>query len=139
MTKSAGHIGVSRGEQEACGAVIECGRRPADRGVAGRAIRGRKRRACRRVHGICGRLPGRQMASGISAIAGCNGQIVVVIDVAQRAGHVGMAVAQQKPGGAVVEFCIQPIVERMAGGAVGSRELRSGRLVRWIGRSLPIR
>ena len=47
VTRSARHVGVSIGQQKPRDAVIERGRIPAHRGVAGHAICGGKRRAGR--------------------------------------------------------------------------------------------
>jgi hypothetical protein len=66
----------------------------------------------RRIRGL---LPGRQMTSRVPAIGRRDRQDVVVIDVARRASHVGMAVLQQKSGFRVVKLCVQPGVKRMAG------------------------
>ena len=64
-----------------------------------------------------GLLPGRQMASGISAIGRSYRQTVVVVDVAQIAGHVGMAVSQREPGCAVIEDARGPRSDWVASGA----------------------
>ena len=48
------------------------------------------------------------MATRIATIGRCNGQIVVVIDVAQIAGHIGMPVGQREPGRAVIECSDRP-------------------------------
>lgn len=41
---------------------------------------------------IVGLLPGGEMAAGVAAIRGSNFQIVVVVDVASDASHVGVAI-----------------------------------------------
>ena len=87
--------------------------------VASVAFSRRKGGTCRRVHRIIGLLPGRQMASGISAIGRSGRQIVIVVDVARGAGHIRMAIGQQESGRAVVELGVQPRVKRMAGLAGG--------------------
>ena len=79
------------------------------------------------------------MASGISAIGRRDGQVVVVIDVAKSAGYIRVAIGQCEPRRAVVEFGVQPTVERMARRAIPDRKFRSRRLVHRIRRLLPIR
>jgi hypothetical protein len=85
MAQIAGHVGMAARQWEPGRAVVKRCRRPTDRRMARRAIRGRKSRSGRRMRGICGRLPGRQVASGISAIGRGDGQVVVVVDMAERA------------------------------------------------------
>ena len=68
MARSAGHVGVPVGQQEARGAVIEDRRGPGNGVVASRAVGHAKSRARRRVHWIIRLLPSRQMASRISAV-----------------------------------------------------------------------
>jgi hypothetical protein len=70
------------------------------------------------MNGVRGLLPGSQMASGISAIGRGDRQIVVVVDMAERASHVRVAVGEQEAGGAVVELGVRPVVKRMARRAV---------------------
>ena len=53
---------------------------------------------------IVGLLPRRQVALRVAAIVRPNLQIVVVVDVARGARHIGMPVRQQKPRRAVIEF-----------------------------------
>ena len=83
--------------------------------MAIRAERKSKGRARACVHRIIRLLPGSEMTPGISAILQRSRQIVVVVDVAGRARHVGMAVLQRESGAAVIELGVQPGVERMAG------------------------
>ncbi len=139
VAQRAGHIRMPGGQRKPRRAVIERGRRPTDRIVAGRAIRRRKRRPRRWMHRIRRRLPGRQMASRISAIVRRDRQIVIVVDVAQRAGHIRVPVRQQKSRRAVVELGVRPIVKRMARRAVRRRKRRSRRRMHRIRRRLPIR
>ena len=54
--------------------------------VARRAVRRRERRSRCRVRRVIGLLPGRQVASGISAVIRLNRQIVIVADMTVRAG-----------------------------------------------------
>jgi len=44
--------------------------------------------------------------------------------VARFAGHVGVAVGQQKTGGAVIELGVQPVIKRGMAGFAGGREFR---------------
>lgn len=94
---------VRAGQREAGSVVIEDRRGPAHRVVARRAIPCRERRARSGVHRIIGLLPGGQVALRVSTVGRRDGQTVVVVDVAERAGHVGVAVGQLKAGGAVIE------------------------------------
>jgi hypothetical protein len=83
-------------------------------------------------------LPCGEMALRVSAIGGGNLQIVVVVDVAGSAGHVGVSVRQQKSGRAVVECGAQPAVKFVAALAVAGGERRASAGVHWIGGVLPI-
>jgi len=139
VAQRAGHIRVPRRQRKSRRAVVEYGRRPAHRIVAGRAVRRRKRRPRRWMHRIRGRLPGRQMASRIPAIVRRDRQIIIVVDVAQRAGHIRVPVRQQKSRRAVVELGVRPIIKRVARRAVRRRKCRSRRRVHRIRRRLPIR
>ena len=111
--------------------VIERCRRPADRCVARGTVRRRERRWRSGVRGRVRLLPGRQMATGITAIRWGNRQTVVVIDVAQIAGHVGMPVGQREPGCTVIENARGPRRDGMAGGAGGCRRGETGCDVIW--------
>ena len=93
---SARNICVTKCQRESRGCVIEIRDIPPFWGVAIRAIRCGKRGSCRGVDGIIRLLPGRQMATGISAIRRRNLQVVVIVDVALRARNIGMPVRQQK-------------------------------------------
>jgi len=79
------------------------------------------------VHRIIGLLPGGQMALRVAAVGRRNRQIVVVIEVAQIAGHVRMSAGQQETGRAVVKRCRRPTDRRMARRAVCSRKSRASR------------
>src|ERR1039458_10854376 len=61
------------------------------------------------------------MAAGISAIGRENRQSIVIIDMAQSAGHAGVGIGQQEAGGAVIEDSRRPSGNRMASGAGRSR------------------
>ena len=62
MTKSAGHVRVAIGQQEPGRAVVELGVQPIVKGMAVRAVRGRKRRSGRWMGRIARLLPIRQVA-----------------------------------------------------------------------------
>lgn len=83
-------------------------------------------------------LPCGQMALRVTTIGGGNLQIVVVVDVAGGAGHVGVSVRQQKSGRAVIECGAQPAVEFVAALAVAGGERRPSACVHWICGVLPI-
>jgi len=69
MARSAGHVGVPVGQQEARRAVIEDRRGPRKWGVmASRAVGHPESRARRGVHWISRLLPGRQVAARIPAV-----------------------------------------------------------------------
>jgi len=106
-------------QQEPGRAVVECRSGPTSRCVACRAIRKREGRPGCWVYGIGGLLPGGQVASRVPAIVQRGRQIVIVVDMAEGASHVGMALGQRESGRAVVELGIQPGVKRMASLAGG--------------------
>ena len=121
-------------------AVIERRSRPANRRVAGGAVRCGKCGARRGMNRIIRLLPCRQMASRVPAVSRCDHQVVIVIDVARCAGHAGMAVGQHEPGLAVVKLSGRgPTGRVMARLAIGKGELRSRRWMRRIVRLLPNR
>jgi len=135
MARSARHVGVSVGQQEARGAVIEDRRGPGNGVVAARAVGNSKSRARRGVHRIVGLLPGGQMAARVPAVVRRGRQVVIVVDVAGGTGHIGMAIRQQEPGRAVIELRAQPTIKGVARFA-GTRKLRAD--VVWIGSLLKI-
>ena len=71
------------------------------------------------------------MASGISAIGRENRQRIVVVDVAQIAGHVGVAIGQQETCRAVIEKSRRPGRNRVARRASRSRDREPSRHVVW--------
>ncbi len=77
------------------------------------------------MHWIVGLLPGRQVAARIAAVGRCGRQRIIVIDVAQIAGHVGVTIGEQEAGGAVVENSRGPSSDRMARRASRSRHWKS--------------
>jgi hypothetical protein len=62
------------------------------------------------------------MALRVPAIGRSDRQIIVVINMTERARHIRMAIGQQEPGRTMVELGVQPVVKRMTGFA-SSREL----------------
>lgn len=78
------------------------------------------------MNGIIRLLPGGQMALRISAIGRCNRQIVIIVDMAERASHIRMTIGKQETGRAVIKLGVRPIVKRMATRAVrrGKRRTR---------------
>ena len=98
------------GQHESRQAVVKGCRVPSLCRVAIRAI-GRRERGTRcRVHGVVRFLPCTQMATCVATIAQSNLQIVVVIDMTQRARNVSVAIGQRKPCRIVVEFRSHPTV-----------------------------
>jgi hypothetical protein len=92
VAQIAGHIGVPVGQEEPGGAVIERGTHPTDGRMTRRTIRKCKRGPGRWMDGICGLLPGCQMASRVPAIGRCDGQVIVVIDMTKSASDIRVAI-----------------------------------------------
>jgi hypothetical protein len=85
------------------------------------------------VHWIIRLLPGRQMASRIPAIGRGYRQTIVVVDVAQTAGHVGVRVGQSEAGCAVIENSRSPGSNRVARRASRSRDREPrGHVIRYV-------
>ena len=137
VTRGAGHIRMAVCQEEPRDAVIERHVCPSRRIVAGRAERSRKGRSRLGVRRVVGLLPGRQVAARVPAIIWPNLQIVVVVDVARSAGHIGVPVRQQKARGAVIEFRSEPVVKIVAALAFARRKSRPRARVRRIRRLLP--
>jgi hypothetical protein len=114
VTGSAGHIGMAIGEREPCCAVIKCRRRPTYRRMAYRTVPYRELRARRRVYRIIRLLPGSQMTARGTAAVQSGRQVIIVIDVARSAGHVGMTIGEWEPCYAVIEWRPCPTCRRMA-------------------------
>jgi len=79
------------------------------------------------VHRVIGGLPGIEVATGVAAVGGLNLQIVIVVDVALRAGgdfaggcHL-VRISERETGGAVIESGAPPTC-----GVVAGRALRNG-------------
>ena len=89
----AGSSRVRSGQGKAGGGVVEGSHiGPGNRIVALRAVCDGERRSRSGMHWIVCLLPRREVATGVAAIRGRDLEIVIVIDVAARAGDVGMAV-----------------------------------------------
>ena len=131
----AGEIGVSLGQRKTREGVIEISGIPTLGGVAIRAIGRGKDRARRGVRGVIGPLPGGKVAAGVAAIGWSDLEVVVVIDVARRAGNIGVAVGQREAGAVVIEFGVEPSIKGMARFA-SSGEVRRG--VVGVGRFLEV-
>ena len=105
---------VRTGQREPGGAVIKIGRLPGNRVVATGTSRHGKNRWRTGMFGIRSLLPGRQVALGVAAIGGRNGQVIVAIDVARGARNVGVTVCKQEAGRTMVEFCSEPAIKGVA-------------------------
>lgn len=99
---------------------------------------GGERRPCLWVRRIIGLLPSREVAPGVPALGRTNLQIVVVVDVAGNAGHVGVTICERKARCAVIEFRSEPVVEVVAPLAIAGGKGRSRLGMRRIRRLLPI-
>ena len=82
-------------------------------------------------------LPGSEMASGVAAVRGRDGEAVIIVDVAGRAGHVGVALGQQKAGHTVIKSGSGPTYGVVAIGAISGGERGPGRRVNGIVGLLP--
>lgn len=128
---------VRIGQREPGSSVIKGRRQPGDRGVTIGAGSHRENIGRRGVLGICGVLPGGQVALRISAVRRCYLQTVVPAKMAIHAGNVGVPVSQRKIdwGRGVVHRGSQPTVKGVARFA-GLRELRGN--VIWVGGLLEV-
>jgi len=95
---------VRASQRKARRAVIENSCLPRNRVVAQRAGRHGEAIGRSRMIGVCGLLPGCQVALRVPAIRRRDLKVVVVVDVARGAGHVRVAVREQKARCAVVKF-----------------------------------
>jgi hypothetical protein len=129
--------GVRAGQSKTGNCVIKGSGVPTSGRMAVGAIGGSKAGARGGVNRIVGLLPLGEVASGIAAIRGSDFEIVIVVDVARSAWHVGVAERELKAGGAVIKGCGIPTCGVVAGSAVGCRESRTSRGVRRICRFLP--
>jgi len=112
---SGGRGDMHSRQRKPCGAVVECSRRPTYRRVAsGTVCYGKCGSGCGVGWGV-GLLPGRQMAAGVSAIGRGDRQSVVVIDVAQIAGHGGMRIGEREAGRTVIKNSRRPGGDRVTG------------------------
>ena len=89
------------------------------------------------MHGIVGLLPVGQVATRITAVGGGDLQIVIVVDVALCAGHVGVTIRQRESGARVVKGGGVPTRVVVAGAAGSQWESLGGTRVRRIVRLLP--
>jgi hypothetical protein len=89
------------------------------------------------VHRIIRGLPSGQMAAGISAIGWSNRQIIIVVDVARCAGHVGVPIGQQESRRGVIKDCRSPSRGVVARGALRRCERWPGSGMYGIGGRLP--
>jgi hypothetical protein len=78
------------------------------------------------------------MALRVSAIRGGDRQTIVVVDMAESASHIRVPAGQQETCRTVVEFCIHPIIKKVASGAVRGGKCGSGRWMHGIRGFLPI-
>jgi hypothetical protein len=126
-------------ERPARGAVIELPVSPGNSVMAGGAECGRKsgsnvigNNAAERLRAVPIGLVA-TVAIGVGA-----GEIVVVVDVTERAGRGGMRAGERPTGGAVIEARADPAIEIVAALAIRGGECRAGRGVRRIDGVLPI-
>lgn len=89
-------VGVTVAQRKSRGAVIEHHIGPRRGVMAVRTIRQGKYRPGARVRRIVGLLPSRQVAARVSAIAGGNLQMIIVVDMALLAGQVGVPEGQRE-------------------------------------------
>lgn len=117
-TRGGRRRSVSPCQREARHAVVKRSGVPTLCCMAIRAIRRRKCRPRCGVNWSCRLLPFCQMASGVAAIRRRNRQVVVVVDVARRAGNVGMTVGQQESRRSVVEIRCIPTLSGVTARAI---------------------
>jgi len=89
------------------------------------------------VNRVVGLLPGRKMAAGVAAVRWSNLQVVVVVDVALRAGHGRMSVRERESSDSVIECRRGPRRGVVALGAICGGKRGSGTCVRWVVGLLP--
>jgi hypothetical protein len=123
---------VGIGERPTGGAVIERGRTPGNRVMAGGAVGGSEWGARGSVGGILGLLPGGEVASGVSAIVGLCSEIVVAAHVAIGTssdfarGCELMRIGKREAGAGVIEFSVGPGGDGVASGASRSSRREIG-------------
>jgi hypothetical protein len=108
-------------EREAGHAVVKRSGIPARRGMTFGTICGCETRAGGRVYRVVRLLPGCEMALRVSAVRWLRRQIVVSVDVAQSALHVGVSLCQREASRAVVEVTSRPGGDGVAGRASRGR------------------
>ena len=121
--RRGGHVRSRQGKSG--DAVIKRGCGPAGCRMASGAVGGGKGGAGSRVDGSGSLLPGGQVALRVAAIGRGDRQSVIVVDVAEGAGDVGVAIGEQESGGAVVERCRRPTRRVVAGRTICKREGRA--------------
>jgi hypothetical protein len=134
-SRCRGHVRTHQGETR--DAVVKRRGIPPLGGMAIRTVPHHKCGARSRVDGIIGLLPGGEMAARCAASRGRNLQVVVVVDMAGSAGHVGVAVGQKEPGGAVVKDRVVPTGGVVALRAVCGGKGGAGLRMHWIVGALP--
>jgi hypothetical protein len=101
-SRRRGH--VCSGQGKTGNAVIQRRGCPACCCMAGGTIRWSKSGSGSRVDGCGGLLPSRQVALRVPAIGRPDRQRIIIINVAQIAGHVGMPIREREAGRAVVKY-----------------------------------
>ncbi len=125
-------------ESETGNGVIERSGVPTFGGVAVGTIGGSEARAGSGVNGIGGLLPFCEVTAGVAAIRGSNLQIVIIVEMAGSARHIGVTIGEQEARCAVVKDRSVPTDGVVAIGAIGGGEGRTRRRVRRIGGLLPV-
>lgn len=108
-------------------AVIEGSGVPARGGMTSGAIGCGESRSGGGVHGIVGPLPGAQMALRIAAIRRRDRQRIIIVNMAESAGHSRVPICQREAGGIVIEDSCGPGGDRVASCARGSCRGESSR------------
>src|ERR1700730_18869452 len=109
MAQGAGDRGVSPRQRETRGAVVECASGPGGNGMAGGALRGRRREARSHLIGyISTDGSGALERSGVAAIAVRGIQRVVVVGMAGSARGRKERAHQRQTGDAVIERSWRP-------------------------------
>ena len=124
VTRNAGRgnrRNVQAGQGKSGRAVVKRSS-PAERGVARGALSNRERIRVGRVGRGVSLVVGGQVALRVSTIGRRDLQRIVIVDVAEIAGHVRMPVGQREAKGGVVKRSRRPGRNRVAGGAGRSRD-----------------
>ena len=113
---------VRSNQREACRAMVKSCASPTRRGVTIRAVCGGKAWSGGRVHRIIGLLPSGQVALRVPAIPGGDRQVVIVVEMARSAGHVGVPKGERKSRGAVIKGRRVPARWCVTGGTLCNRK-----------------